>query len=544
MNFIKTCTSKLTQQILFIIFLLGMGLASYAQEVVSYDTKEWKRKQNREEYARIFSGDVDKAIKNMAQFLQKNKNDAEVLYGLSVAYYSKKDNSKGLNYFYKAIKAGIPIEQFMAGPRKILTPLFNEPNFQNLIHKRQLVHGPVTGSVTSHSAKVWIRTFSEITFDVTVSADSLMKNKLGSFKGSTSSTNDFTGIARIENLQPNTKYFYRVEIKGNPVSIVASFKTFPKQGVPGVQRIAFGGGAAFDPDFERIWAVIAKRKPDLFLGMGDNVYIDHPELPDVQKYCYYQRESAHQFRQMLKTVPYYSIWDDHDFGVNDSYGGPEKFLPAWKPEVLKVYRENTVNPYYAGGKEQPGTYYNFSMGDVDFFMLDTRYYRTASTNPDPNMLGLVQMNWLKEKLKSSAAKFKVIVSSVPWSDGAKDEMEGRFDTWRGYKKERATIFNFLTENKIGGVLLLSADRHRHDAWKHERAGDYPLYEFTSSRLTNIHYHELRAGALFGYNEKNGFGLLEFNTKAEQPYLIFKIINIDNELIDQVRIYLHQLNSEK
>jgi alkaline phosphatase D len=91
-------------------------------------------------------------------------------------------------------------------------------------------------------------------------------------------------------------------------------------------------------------------------------------------------------------------------------------------------------------------------------------------------------------------------------------------------------------------VLLSADRHRHDAWKHKRPDDYSLYEFTSSRLTNIHYHELRKDALFGYNENCGFGIIEFNTAAKQPYLVFKIININNELIDQIRIYLHQLQT--
>jgi alkaline phosphatase D len=179
-------------------------------------------------------------------------------------------------------------------------------------------------------------------------------------------------------------------------------------------------------------------------------------------------------------------------------------------------------------------------------MLDTRYYRIPSfvkdSGANANMLGKVQMEWLKEKLEKSKADFKVIVSSIPWSDGAKDIMEGRYDTWRGYTKERKEIFDFLTQHKIEGVVLLSADRHRHDAWKHIRPDDYALYEFTSSRLTNIHYHELRTGALFGYNEKAGFGMLEFNTKTPQPYMVFRIMSIDNELIDQMRIYLHQLKT--
>lgn len=534
-------SNKFLVLILSISILLGVVFVSNAQEQVEFDKKEWSHKQNREEYASIFSSKVDQAIENMEQYFEENEIDPEVLFGLSVAYYFKKNNTNGLIYFEKALNAGLAIERFMAGPRNILKPLYQNKKFQKLIKGKELIHGPMTGTVTSHSAKVWIRTFSEAPFIITIARDSLMSRTDGAFPGQTLKVDDYTGIAQLTGLQPGTKYFYTLEIAGEPLSDVSSFLTFPEKSETGIQRVAFGGGAFYNPDLEHIWTVIANQKPSLFIGMGDNVYIDHPELPEVQKFCYYQRESSPQFRQMLVSVPYYSVWDDHDFGVNDSYGGPEKFLPEWKPDVLKIYKENTLNPYYAGGKEQPGIWYDFSVGDVDFFMLDTRYYRTPSTNENPNMLGESQMNWLKDKLKKSGATFKVIVSSVPWADGAKDSMEGRFDTWRGYPDERTEIFDFLSQNKINGLILLSADRHRHDVWKHERPNDYALYEFTSSRLTNIHYHELRTGALFGYNEKCGFGLLEFHTNIQQPYLVFKIMSIDNECINQIRIYLHLIS---
>jgi alkaline phosphatase D len=521
-------------------------LPSVAQEVVTFDRKTWSHKQNREEYARIFSGEPDKAIANMNTYLKEHPDNMEVLYGLSVAYYFKQDKINGELYFVRSLAAGMPLERFMAGPRDVLAPLYKAKKFRKLVQGKELIHGPMTGSVTGNSAKVWIRTFQKKSFEVIVAEDSLIKTPVGTFTGQTYKRDDYTGMARITGLQPNTKYYYSVKIGGVQVGPVASFHTFPATGEVGIQKIVFGGGAFYNPDLEYIWEIIAKQKPDLFLGMGDNVYIDHPDLPEVQKFCYYQRESSPEYREMLESVPYFSVWDDHDFGVNDSYGGPDKNKPAWKPGVLKVYKENTVNPYYGGGEENPGTWYNFSSGDVDFFMLDTRYYRIPSfvkdSGANANMLGKVQMEWLKEKLEKSKADFKVIVSSIPWSDGAKDIMEGRYDTWRGYTKERKEIFDFLTQHKIEGVVLLSADRHRHDAWKHIRPDDYALYEFTSSRLTNIHYHELRTGALFGYNEKAGFGMLEFNTKTPQPYMVFRIMSIDNELIDQMRIYLHQLKT--
>ena len=35
----------------------------------------------------------------------------------------------------------------------------------------------------------------------------------------------------------------------------------------------------------------------LFLLLGDNVYIDHPERPAVQKYCYYRRQSRPEYKR-------------------------------------------------------------------------------------------------------------------------------------------------------------------------------------------------------------------------------------------------------
>ena len=80
-----------------------------------------------------------------------------------------------------------------------------------------------------------------------------------------------------------------------------------------------------------------------------HVYIDYPELPEVQEYCYYRRQSRPEFRRFTPNVPIYAIWDDHDFAGNDSIGGPQIDVPAWKRPVWHVFRQNWVNPYYGGG---------------------------------------------------------------------------------------------------------------------------------------------------------------------------------------------------
>ena len=142
-----------------------------------------------------------------------------------------------------------------------------------------------------------------------------------------------------------------------------------------------------------------------------------------------------------------------------------------------------------------------------------------------------------EGLKNSQATFKIIASPVPW---AYESKPGSKDTWNGFREERTEIFNFLAEHKIDGVVLLAADRHRSDAWKIQRDNGYPLYEFMCSRVTNEHIHTLMPEALFGYNEKQSFGLLHFKTTISDPELTYHIYSIDDEEIYSLTIKLSDL----
>jgi alkaline phosphatase D len=162
-------------------------------------------------------------------------------------------------------------------------------------------------------------------------------------------------------------------------------------------------------------------------------------------------------------------------------------------------------------------------------MLDGRYYRHR---PGQTMLGPVQKKWLKSTVKASKATFKVLCSPVPWDYRTKGKSK---DTWNGFQEERTELFDFLAENEIGGVLLMSADRHRSDAWKIERPNGYALYEFNSSRLTNNHVHSTMAAAIFSYNKKQSFGLVEFDTTLADPTVSYTVVNIEGDKIHNLSL---------
>tara|TARA_B100001123_G_scaffold153928_3_gene178333 strand:- start:1141 stop:2436 length:1296 start_codon:yes stop_codon:yes gene_type:complete len=302
--------------------------------------------------------------------------------------------------------------------------------------------------------------------------------------------------------------------------------------------IAFGGGAGYVPANECVWDTIRSLDPRALLLLGDNVYIDDPQTPEMQRFHYYRRQSQPEWMKLAKQVPIYGIWDDHDFTTNDGWGGPEIDKPKWKRKVWEIFKENYDNPYYGGGEKQPGCWFDFWIGKIHFVLIDGRYYRESPKGETPSMLGSAQMKWLKKTLKQPAV-FTVFCTNVPLTPKVKP---GSKDTWDGFDSEREQIFKFIAEEKIPGVIILSADRHRSDAYKIDTGikGMYPLYECQSSRLTNQHVHGLIKHSLFGYNAKQSFGRVDFDLNVADPTVKYTIINIDGKSIHSLTVKRSEL----
>lgn len=83
------------------------------------------------------------------------------------------------------------------------------------------------------------------------------------------------------------------------------------------------------------------------------------------------------------------------------------------------------------------------------------------------------------------------------------------------------------------MFLICADRHRTDLRKIKRPKGYTLYEFESSRLTNRHTHKVikTPGLIWGYNKTCSFGLMKFDTTAEDPKVRFDCIDIGGNVTE-------------
>ncbi len=534
-------------------FVDGSNFAYYGSE------NQWSRRQFSEEKSdkspkrrgqrqllAILDGKPEETIRWSAKRLKDDPHDLEAMFTRTVAYCQTDQVDQAMRSMREAVQAGLPVERFLSGPRHLLEPLTQRADFLEYAMGRcnGLIHGPMLGCVTDRGARVWLRTWQAEQVAVRVFAcDQQGQPTQAMLNTSSKSTEphlDFTANIDLAGLKPDTQYAYSVQLREGPVIAKPSFrfKTLPADGEPTRFKIAYGGGAGYNPELERMWDTIAAQQPDALFLLGDNVYIDLAEEPrGLHRYTYYRRQSRPEFQRLVSATPVYAIWDDHDCGIDDVWMGPFRDRPSWKPAMLRVFQENWVNPGY-GNEQAPGCWFAKSVGDIDFFFLDNRYYRTNPFGEHPTMLGPVQKKWLLDELKKSSATFKVIVSSVPWAPGSKP---GSHDTWDGFAEEREEIFSFFETQRINGVLLLSADRHRSDLRKIDRPNGYALYDMMSSKLTNKHTHECIPGALFCYNAGCSFGVLTIETAKAEPTATYEVVDIEGKTVHSQTLQQSELS---
>ncbi len=526
----------MSKSFLLSVCLAGVPTAAFAQH-----------DRGRNAVQQLAAGELDSAVELVNQETRRRRSPitpAERHFVLAMIACRRGDVATASHEARRAVELGLPVERLQAGPREVFAPLFSDEDFRAWVDARgeRLLHGPLLGAVTDVSARFWVRTAAEesVEIEVVPSASSATSQSRVTARARTSQHADYTAVVEVSGLLPAASYQYSVLLDGEKMGPPAQFRTHPKRGAPARFSIGFGGGAGLTPKYERMWTTISGYALRAFFLLGDNVYIDDPTHEVTQRYCYYRRQSRPEWRRFAAGVSVHSIYDDHDFGLNDCIPGAAVDEPAWKRHVVDVFRENWNNPAYGGGTEKPGCWHDFYIGDVHFILLDGRYYRDLDAG---SMLGTTQKTWLFDTLERSKGTFKVLASPVPWSPGVKPRSR---DTWDGYADEREEIFSFIERREIEGVVLMAADRHRSDLRRIRRPRSYDLYEVMSSRLTNVHTHGLVKNArgsefIMGYNEKCSFGLMQFDTTLDDPQLAYRIVTIEGEVVGSRVLQLSALS---
>lgn len=361
-----------------------------------------------------------------------------------------------------------------------------------------LKSGPMLGHSELTETEIWLQTNKACRAEVRFWKQGKPATARLSETAQTNEAGDFIARFKISKLEFGTSYDYEIYLDGLrvPLPYNASFqtqkmwrwRTKEDEEVPPF-RIAIGSCAYInDPDYDRpgdpygggyeIFQTIAAQKPDAMLWMGDNVYYREADWLNetAMRYRYAHTRSLPEMQSLLASTHHYAIWDDHDFGPNDSdraYRTREK--------SLRIFKDYWANAEY-GTAETPGVFGRFEWNDVEFFLLDDRYYRSpnrAPQNPKKQMFGAAQMQWLEDALVSSNTAFKIIVGGNQMMNPITP-----FEAFGSFPDEQKRLINFIRKARVSGVLFLSGDRHYAELIKRIEPNLYPLYDFTSSALTS------------------------------------------------------------
>lgn len=375
-------------------------------------------------------------------------------------------------------------------------------NAQSLIQS-----GPMVGYSAMREVGLWVQTKTDAVVFIKYWNTKEPQKKFSTNSVKTEKNKAFTAKLIADNLEPGQIYNYEVYVNNKKVSFNYELK-FQTQKLwqwrEDPPEFSFVTGSCFYVNEEKydrpgkpygsdyqIVESIHKSKPDFMLWLGDNYYLREADWDSWSGILHRitHTRSLPELQPLLGSVHHYAIWDDHDFGPNNSDRG------FWnKEKTLEAFKLFWVNPSF-GVNGNPGITTYFQWADVDFFLMDDRYFRAPNDLADYEKpyLGDEQIKWLIDNLVNSRAPFKIVAIGGQ----VLNPVSGRgIETYEMFKKEKEKLLNLLEKNKIEGVIFLSGDRHHSEVSKMERENSYPLYDITVSSLT--------AGVSPGKNENNPY----------------------------------------
>jgi alkaline phosphatase D len=297
-----------------------------------------------------------------------------------------------------------------------------------------------------------------------------------------------------------------------------------------------------------IFETMAKEKAAFMLWLGDNWYTREVDYSDRWGLWYRASHgrSHPSMQNFLKSTSHIGIWDDHDFGPNDI--GTNYILKDESRKIFHSYFPNT-----SAGFNNEGIYTMYSYADVDIFMMDDRWWRSADEtkdsvdgkpNPAKTLWGKQQMEWLKNSLRFSSATFKIIATGSQVLNPVSP-----YDKLLDFPAEYYELMNFLEENKINGVLFLTGDRHHSEIIKVNRPTTYPLYDITASPLTSGTHkfsgpEKENPYRVLGIDEKQNYTRLSFMGEKAERKLTVEFFGIKGEKLGEWSIKANELKTPR
>lgn len=437
-------------------------------------------------------------------------------------------------------------------------------------------HGIASGDPLQDRVILWTRITNDgsisatsIPVGYTIATDPEMKKIVAQGRALATSESDFTIKVDPKSLQPNTTYYYTFQALGY-ISPTGRTRTIPQSNLPASQvdrvRLAVVSCSNYGFGYFNGYAHIAKQADiSAVLHLGDYIYeyqegfyrdqslieerpID-PKNEIISLEDYRRRYACYRtdidLQECHRQHPFIAVWDDHEIADNSWKGGAGFHTESKgsyierKMSAVRAYhewmpiRDDSSNEL----DSQLRIYRRFEFGKLfDLNMLDTRIFgrekldATASNEPERQLLGLEQENWLHLNMlagKRRDAKWQILGQQVILAPFRGASATNSGDIWNGYASARDRLLNFIENNNIDNTVVLTGDYHASfafDVCKNPFDGDSYnpstgsgslAVEFVCPALTSLAFLERGAGPEANPHQK-------FNNQTEHGYMLLDI----------------------
>ena len=386
-------------------------------------------------------------------------------------------------------------------------------------------HGVASGDPLADRVIIWTRLTPEDMeagpYEISwrVATDPQLENIVQTGTTQTEASRDYTVKVDVSGLNPGTVYYYGFTFAGKH-SLTGRTQTSPGTESAGHLRFGVVSCSNYQAGYFNAYRHLAQRNDlDAIIHLGDYIYeyadgfygnegiiAERPLDPSQEIITleeYRTRYSTYRLDTNLirahQQAAFITVWDDHET-ANDSYRdgaqnhteGAEGSWEDRKAAGKQAYFE------WMPIREQEDqiVYRSIQYGDLmDLILLDTRLEGrqkqlddvTSEEINDENrtILGATQKQWLLDQLSNSTAKWKVIGQQVVFSEfnvgwtslanstaGGYNAVESFFlDIWDGYPTERTQILDYIRDNSIDNVVILTGDFHSSFAFD---VADHPI----------------------------------------------------------------------
>lgn len=403
----------------------------------------------------------------------------------------------------------------------------------------QIQSGPMLGYNSMREVAVWVQTqrAEEINFSWWEKGSKNIQSK----QYYTFEEHSFTAHLIADFLAPGTRYRYKIVLKNSQDSTYGEFVTQAlwqhRTDPPNFSFITGSCAYTNEENYDRpgepygkgndIYKVIAQQNAEFMLWLGDNIYLREADWSSRSgiRHRYTHFKSLDELQDLWSSMHHYAIWDDHDYGPNDA---DRSFIG--KELTLEAFKDFWANPTY-GINDAPGITTQFSYNDLDFFLLDNRYYRSPNDRKTGKreILGEKQIQWLIDALVYSKATFKFVAIGGQFLSPA-----AIWENHASYPEEREHILQLIEKEGIKNVVFLSGDRHKTELSKLCLKNGINVYDFTSSPLTSKSYDSSNEGNNLRVKgthlSTQNFGKLTVNDSFENRKLIISSYNAEGEKV--------------